>query len=165
MKAHHTSARRAPRTGRVSRRPAGGDLADGDEQAEEGEHVDAGPFHRAREAAQDAGCEQPGAVARVGSDGEAAAVAHEEEGAQVSPSRARRGDLVPFAQCAHQARTGVLLVLDDAEEGGEREHREEAVEDGRAAHDDCLAVGGQEEPRDERERRVVEEVVREAAQE
>jgi len=57
------------------------------------------------------------------------------------------------------------LVFDEAEEGGQGEHGEEAVEDGRAAHDDRHAVGGEEESGDERERGVAEEVVCEAAQE
>ena len=52
--------------------------------------------------------------------------------------------------CASIGR-GHLLVLDEAEEGGKREHCEEAVEDRGAAHDDGDAVGCQEKPSEEGE--------------
>jgi len=87
---------------RVAEPPTVGDLANGDENAEAGEDVDAGPLYRGRQAAQDAGGEQPGAPTRVGADREAVLVAQGDECPQVGPAVARGSDAVPCGELASQ---------------------------------------------------------------
>ena len=72
---------------------------------------------------------------------------------------------VPCRQLGRKLGLRHVLILYDAQECSQRKHREESVEDGRAAHDNRHAVRRQEQACEEGDGGGVEQVVREAAQE